>query len=124
VQQDLDRAFRVIAANDDSGQNALLPGAVHETVDPALVTLEPVPLAIAGYRDEGLKVTKMIVRDAVDLSGKRGMPVILVAKAKPGRDPDAAEQSTALRRFYRHLPLRGVLFPGAVGVRCRSTVGN
>jgi len=83
VQQDLDQAFRMIAANDDSGQSALLPGAVHKTVDPALVALEPALITIAGHQDEGLKVAEMIVHNAINLSGKRGIPVILIAKAKP-----------------------------------------
>ena len=44
------------------------------------MALEPAPLAIERDENEGLKVAEAIIHDAVDLAGKRGMPVILVAE--------------------------------------------
>src|SRR5271156_4818417 len=85
MEQDFDQAFRVIAVNDDGGDNALLPGALDETKDARLVALEPAPLALERHQDEGLEVPETIIDDAVDLAGERGMPVILVAE-QPGPD--------------------------------------
>jgi hypothetical protein len=46
AEQDLEQAFRVVAVNDNGGENALLPGALDEAEDARLVALEPAPLAV------------------------------------------------------------------------------
>jgi hypothetical protein len=87
VEQDLDEAFRVLAMNDDGGEDPLLQGALDEAEDPRLVALEPSPLAFERHQDEGLKITETIIDDAVDLAGERGVPVVILMAVQSGPGP-------------------------------------
>ena len=97
VQNDFELALRMIAVQDNGGQDAMSPRTLHESVHRRLAAIEPVPLAFGRLRDKRFEIAEVIVDDAIHLTGV-GRSVVGLVMSDGAAPYLAAKSASGSRR--------------------------